>query len=110
MSVGEILGSGQPKTARKGWQVPYLANSIRSLWCHYELVLDLSTVTFIRCLKRFSARRGLPKRTVSETFKAAAKAIETMLNQEDLKDYLMNLRIEWNFDLERAPYLFDKIN
>ena len=50
---------------------------------HLELVSDLSTPTFIRCLKKFTARRGLPKRLVSDnakTFKAAAKAIKAMLN------------------------------
>ena len=82
---------------------------------HLELVLDLSTATFIRCLKRFTARRGLPKRIVSDnakTFKAAAKAIETMLSHEDLKDHLMNLRIDWNFNLEKAPWwggLFERL-
>ena len=52
---------------------------------HLELVLDQSTATFIRYPKRFTARRGLPKRIVSDnakTFKAAVKAIE-MLNHED---------------------------
>ena len=71
---------------------------------HLELVLDLSTATFIRCLKRFTARRGLPKKIVSDkakTFKAAAKTIESMLNHEDLKDHLMNLR---NFNLEKPPW------
>ena len=40
---------------------------------HLELVLDLSAVTFIRCLKRFTARSGLPRKIVSDnakTFKA----------------------------------------
>ena len=73
---------------------------------HLELVLDLSTATFIRCLKQITARRDVPKKIVSDnakTFKAAAKAIETMLNHEDLKDYLMNLRIDCNFNLEKTP-------
>lgn len=82
---------------------------------HLELVLDLSTATFIRCLKRFVARRGLPRKIVSDnakTFKAAAKAIKTMLNYEDLKDHLMNLKMDWNFNLEKAPWwggLFERL-
>ena len=63
---------------------------------HLELVLDLSTATFILCLKRFVAGRSLPK-IVSDnakTFKAAAKAIEAILNHADLKDHLMNLRMD----------------
>lgn len=53
---------------------------------HLEPVLDLPTATFIHCLEKFTARRGLPKRIVfdnAKTFKAAAKAIETMRNHED---------------------------
>ena len=45
---------------------------------HLELVNELSAVAFLRCLKKFAARRGIPKRIVSDnaqTFKAAAKAI-----------------------------------
>jgi hypothetical protein len=45
---------------------------------HLELVLDLSTPTFIRCPKKFAARWGLPKKVVSDnakTFKAVAKAM-----------------------------------
>ena len=75
---------------------------------HLQLVLDLSTTTFIRCLKKFTARRGVPKKIVSDnakTFKAAAEAITTMLNHEDLKDHLMNQRIDWNFNLEKTPWL-----
>lgn len=36
------------------------------------------------------------------------KAIETMLNYEDLKDRLMNLSMEWNFNLEKAGGLFER--
>ena len=64
---------------------------------HLELVLDLSAVTFIRCLKRFAARRGLPWRIVSDnakTFKATAKAIDSMLNNQDVQNYLSNVGVE----------------
>jgi len=73
---------------------------------HLELVNELSTPAFIQCLKMFTARRGLPRRIVSDyakTFKANAKAIEAMLNHPDLKGHLLNLKVEWNFNLEKAP-------
>ena len=82
---------------------------------HLELVLDLFTTTFIRYLKKFTARRGVPKKIISDnakTFKAAAKAIATMLSHEDLKDHLTNLKIDWNFNLEKAPWwgdLFERL-
>ena len=74
---------------------------------HLELVLDLSAVTFIRCLKRFAARRGLPRRIVSDnakTFKATAKAIDSMLKNQDVQNYLSNVGVEWVFNLEKAPW------
>ena len=79
------------------------------------MVNELSTSAFIRCLKRFTARRGLPRRIISDnakTFKAAAKAIESMLNHPDVKDHLLNLKVEWNFNLEKAPWwggLFERL-
>ena len=74
---------------------------------HLELVLDLSSVTFIRCLKRFSARRGLPRKILSnnaKTFKATAKALDTMLKDRDVKDHLSHVGVEWTFNLEKAPW------
>ena len=61
----------------------------------------------MRCLKRFTARRGLPQRFLSDnakTFKAAAKAIATMLKEEDVKNYLSQVGIKWTFNLEKAPW------
>lgn len=40
------------------------------------------------------------------------KAIETMLKQEELHDHLKNLGVEWNFNLEKAPWwggLFERL-
>ena len=56
-----------------------------------ELVHDVSTVTFIQALKRFSARRGLPRRILSDnakTFKAAAKLLKIIFGCQEVKDYL----------------------
>ena len=36
---------------------------------HLELVSDLTAECFIRCFRRFSARRGLPTRIVSDNAK-----------------------------------------
>ena len=82
---------------------------------HLELVNELSTSAFIRCLKRFPARRGLPRRIISDnakTFKVVAKVIESMLNHPDVKDHLLNLKVEWKFNLEKAPWwggLFERL-
>ena len=82
---------------------------------HLELVPDTTTTTFIRSLKWFSARRGLPRRIVSDnakTFKAASRLIKTIFNHKDVKDYLSHTGVEWTFNLEKAPWwggLFERM-
>ena len=74
---------------------------------HLDIVSDLHTTTFIRCLKRFAARRGLPHRFISDngkTFQAAAKAITTLLGHKDVQEYLSNRNVEWTFNLEKSPW------
>ena len=74
---------------------------------HLELVHDLSAETFQRALRRFSARRGTPSLIVSDnakTFKATEKALEKIQNHPEFRANLDNLKIEWKFNLERAPW------
>ena len=64
------------RLARHGFV--YLLVSLRRA-VHLDIVLDMSTETFIHCLKRFAARRGLPKRFISDngkTFKAASRFLK----------------------------------
>ena len=89
----------------KVWICLFTCCVIRAI--HLELVPDMMTTTFIRCLKRFSARRGLPRRIVSDnvkTFKAASRLIKTIFNHKDVKDYLSHTGVEWTFNLEKAPW------
>jgi hypothetical protein len=75
--------------------------SIHAVWS------ELTTSAFIRSLKRFSARRGLPKKFVSDngkTFKAAAKAVDAIMRDKDTQEYLSGVKVEWLFNLERAPW------
>lgn len=58
---------------------------------HLDVVSDLSTETFIRCLKRFAARRGLPQLFLSDngkTFKAAEKYVSSVFKDETVQEYL----------------------
>ena len=74
---------------------------------HLKPVLDLSTVTFVRSLKRFCARKGLPSRFLSDnakTFKTTAKTIEAMVKDKYVTNYLSHIGIEWLFNLEKAPW------
>ena len=78
--------SGQKKT----WICLYTCCVVRAV--HLELVMDLTTPTFLRCFKRFVGRRGLPKMMVSDngkTFKAASKSIQD---------------VKWTFNIPKAPW------
>jgi hypothetical protein len=64
----------------------------------------MTTTTFVRCLKRFSARRGLPRKIISDnakTFKAAARLIKIIFNHKDIKDYLSHVGLNGHSILRR---------
>ena len=74
---------------------------------HLDLVRSLSAAEFLGCLRRFSARRGTPSLMISDnakTFKATAKALKKLYGSETVREYLEGNRIEWRFNLERAPW------
>lgn len=74
---------------------------------HLELVLDMSALTFIRCLKRFTVRRGLPRKFISDNgkaFKVAARTLSDMVKQPEFTKYLERVGVEWTFNLEKAPW------
>ena len=69
--------------------------------------MDLSIPSFIRCLKRFTACRGMPSKMVSDnrkTFKAAAKILYSIVSHEDVQRHVADLGIQWVFNLPKAPW------
>ena len=52
------LKNKEESSSNKVWICLFTCCVTRAI--HLELVTDMTTTTFIRCLKRFSARRGLP--------------------------------------------------
>lgn len=92
-------------TTTKVWICLYTCFVTRAV--HLDAVPDSSTQTFIRCLKRFAARRGLPCKFISDngkTFKSAAKYLKSILSDASVKEYLTGMRSDWVFNLERAPW------
>ena len=74
---------------------------------HIDIVTDLSPQSFIRCLKRFISRRGLPSLVVSDngtTFKASAKIIKSILSHPEVQHFLSEINLKWIFNVERAPW------
>lgn len=63
--------------------------------------------SFIRCLKRFSAKKGLPSMIISDngiTFKGASRTMKRIMKEPEVQDYLMDERIGWMFNIEQAPW------
>ena len=91
--------------SKKVWICLYTCCTMRAV--SIDVVPDLSTNTFIRSLKRFCTRRGLPRLFVSDngkTFKAASRVIENIINHEDVQQYLSLISVKWSFNLAKAPW------
>ena len=89
----------------KSWLCLFTCCTTRAV--HLELVPDLSTVTFMNCFKRFSGRRGIPSKIISDngkTFKAASRIIAKIFSDDEVQKHFSDQRISWTFNLERAPW------
>ena len=74
---------------------------------HLEIVPDLSAEAFLRCFRRFTARRAVPKIVVSDnakTFKPASRTLVALSKDPVVKKYFSQERIQWFYNLERAPW------
>lgn len=81
---------------------------------HLELVTDLTTATFLNCLKRFVSRRGFPQQFYSDnakTFVSADKELQLAyrlllksINDTLIHSYLLKHKIMWKFMPPRGPH------
>ncbi len=75
---------------------------------HLELVENLQADTFIRCLRRFICRRGMPRLIVSDnakTFKSTSVYLKSLFKRnQEIERFLMERRITWRFNLTEAPW------
>ena len=86
---------------RKAYIAPFSCCSSRAL--HFELTMDLSVEAFIRCLRRFTSRRRMPKLIISDnakTFKAAKKLLNKVFNHPSLRKFCTSKRISWKFNVD----------
>ena len=87
----------------KVWICLYTCCVVRAI--HLDIVPNMSKQIFICSLKRFAARRGLPRMTVSNNgkmFKAAAKLLKAVMTHEDVQQHLAGVGVGWVFNLERS--------
>ena len=74
---------------------------------HLDIVQNLFTKAFMKCLRRFISRAARPCLIISDnakTFKAAAKLIKDMHEDDEVKGHLADNRIEWQLNLEKFPW------
>ena len=97
-----IKVSGQ-SVLQKVYVLPFTCCSLRAVYL--ELAMGLLVDVFIRCLRRFAARKGLPELIISdnaETFKAVDKILSKLFSYPRFKKFLASKRIDWRFNVDRA--------
>ncbi|KAL5475814.1 hypothetical protein EMCRGX_G025680 [Ephydatia muelleri] len=75
---------------------------------HLELVPDMTAEAFLLCFRRFTARRGVPCRVISDnskTFKSGSRLIFQVLDCPEVMEYFSDVRVQWVYNLEKAPWL-----
>ena len=91
------------KDIRKIYIALFTCTTSRAI--HLELVYNLDTEPFLRCFRRFSARRGLPSKLVSDnakTFKSAARKLVALLELPGVISHLVERQIKWSFNLAKG--------
>ncbi|MCP3663039.1 MAG: DDE-type integrase/transposase/recombinase [Gammaproteobacteria bacterium] len=93
----------------KVWICLFTCYVVRAV--HLDIVMDLSAVEFLNCLRRFIARRGLPEKITSDnaaTFKLVCstmdKAWRQIFTDDSLTSYCNSNAIQWNFITELSPW------
>jgi len=74
---------------------------------HLEVVMNMTTLSFLHAFRRFTARRSLPSHMISDngtTFIKAAEEIKTICEDSQLHDYLAGRNVQWTFIPKRAPW------
>ena len=93
------------KEVSKSYICLFTCMSTRAL--HLELVESLTVDSFLCAFRRFSARRGLPRKLVSDnakTFKAASKEVKRIQVSKVVKNYMLNKSILWQFNVPLAAW------
>ena len=75
---------------------------------HLEVVDNLSATSFILCLRRLAAAKGIPSTIISDNHKTFISGEKFLLDlQEDdiIKEFLQDHRIQWRHQMPRSPWM-----
>ncbi|XP_028397211.1 uncharacterized protein LOC114521021 [Dendronephthya gigantea] len=101
------------ENSQKVWICLYTCCVIRAV--HLDIVPNLTSESFMRSFRRFTARRGIPTTIVSDnggTFKSASREIRDILRHPDVKRFFTGMKVTWSFNLAKAPWwggLFERL-
>ena len=94
----------------KVWVCLFTCLVVRAV--HLELVEDMTTESFLMCLRRFIARRGKPVEIISDnaaTFLLAKRILNVVFTatgpNEEILSYCSQERIEWKTIVHLAPWM-----
>ena len=79
---------------------------------HLDIVEDLLPKSFIKCLKRFAARRGVPRRIITDngtTFVAASKTLKEIICHPEVQHYFSEIRVKWDFNIAWWGGIFERL-
>ncbi|KHJ76044.1 hypothetical protein OESDEN_24337, partial [Oesophagostomum dentatum] len=107
--MGPILTKNAAREDNKRYAVLFTCLVTRLV--HLEVATDLSAKSFIFTLKRFIARRGVPRKIISDNgtnFQLAELILRNDRSEEEdpsLSLYLANHKISWSFIPPSSPWM-----
>lgn len=97
---------GRGKRLLKSYIALFICLSTKAI--HLELVLDLSTESFIAALKRFISRRGNITDIYSDNatnFVGANNELQRLAKNQQLNDFVSQENIKWHFIPPGSPHM-----
>ena len=74
---------------------------------HLELTPSMQANAFLRSLRRFISRRGIPRLIVSDNFRSfvtVSNKLKAQTSDDEVTQFLRNKGIDWKFNLAKAPW------
>ena len=75
---------------------------------HLEVVDNLSATSFILCLRRLAAAKGIPSTIISDnhkTFISGEKFLLDLQEDDNVRKFLQDHRIQWRHQTPRSPWM-----
>ena len=99
------VNSASPENHSKAYCCLFTCASTRAV--HLELTASLIVTSFLQAFRRFVSRRGLPAKLLTDnakTFKSASVDVKKISRSSEVKHYLANRQVDWQFIMERATW------